>query len=126
MTLIEIMIVIAIIGGLMTVLGGQVFGTFEKAKIKQARIQISEVSKALELYATDCGSFPQSLEALEDNSEDCGEWGPSPYIKKYPKDPWNNDLIYEREGSDFILISLGADGEEGGEGQDKDIRSDEI
>lgn len=126
MTLIEIMIVIAIIGGLMTVLGGKVFGSFEKAKIKQARIQLREVGKALELYATDCGSFPKSLDALVDNAENCGDWGPSSYIKRYPKDPWNHDLIYDLDGGDYVLVSLGADGQDGGEGKNKDISSDDL
>jgi len=126
MTLIEIMIVVAILGGLMTILGQTVFKQFSKARTKQARIQILEMSKSLELYATDCGSFPtesQGLEALlEEPGDGCDNWGPDPYLKrKMLTDPWNSEIIYSVEGSDFDLISLGADKVEGGKGNDKDI-----
>ena len=127
MTLVEIMIVVAIIGGLMAVLGQTVFSRFGKAQTQQAKIQMREITKGLELYATDCGSFPKSIDALLDNAEGCDNWGPEPYIKaKMLNDPWNNELIYEKEGSNFILTSLGADGDEGGEGKDADISSEDL
>ena len=129
MTLIEIMIVIAIVGGLMAILGQNVFSRFGKAKVNQAKIQLREVSKALELYAVDCGSLPgedKGLNALVEDPGDCDNWGPEPYLKKIPKDPWNAEIIYENDGSSFSLLSLGADRREGGKGNDKDISSDDI
>lgn len=127
MTLIEIMIVIAIIGGLMATLGTTVFSNFSKARVKQAKIQMQELTKSLELYATDCGSFPsegKGLGALIEDPGECDNWGPEPYAKaKMLKDPWNNEFEYVRDGSSFILTSFGADGKEGGSGNDKDISS---
>lgn len=127
MTLIEIMIVIAIIGGLMTFLGQTVFSNLGKAKTQQAKIQIQEITKSIQLYAVDCGSVPQSINALLEDDGNCSNWGPDPYVKaNMIKDPWNNELVYEKNGSDFTLLSLGADGEDGGEGKDKDISSEDL
>lgn len=130
MTLVEIMIVVAIIGGLMAVLGQTVFSRFSKAKVQEAKIRIREITKSLELYATDCGSFPGTdagLNALLSDPGDCDNWGPEPYVKKNMlKDPWNNEIIYEKDGSNFRLLSFGADGKEGGSGNDQDISSDDI
>ena len=126
MTLVEIMIVIAIIGGLMAILGQSVIGRFSKSQVSQAKIQIRELGKGLELYYTDCGSYPNSLEDLVEAPDNCANWGPDPYIKKVPVDPWGSDYIYELDGSDYVLISMGADKEEGGTGKDKDISSADL
>lgn len=130
MTILEIMIVIAIVGGLMGILGNTVLGQLKKAKIKQAKIQIAEMGKALDMFYTDCGFYPGSdagLEALVDESAaNCDNWGPDPYVKKVDRDPWNNDFIYEVEGNSYILRSLGADREEGGKGENKDISSEDL
>lgn len=131
MTLLEIMIVLAILGGLIGILGTQVVGNLKKANIKEAKIQISEISKLLEMYYTDCGSYPTSdagLEALVDASaaSNCSSWGPDPYMKKVPLDPWKNDFIYESNGGKYRIISLGSDREEGGDGDAADISSDDI
>ncbi len=129
MTLIEIVIVLAIIVGMVSLFSGKVIDTFSKSKISSAKIQFSEIGKALEMYNIDCNSYPtteEGLIALAESSARCKNWGPKPYIKKQLlNDPWGNELIYERTtSSDFVIISLGADGNEGGEGLDADIRSD--
>ena len=127
MTLVEIMIVVAIIGGLMAILGTTVSTQFKKSQVKSARIQIREIGKALELYATDCGSFPddgKGLDALLEDPGDCDGWGPEAYLKETMlKDPWKNEFEYQKDGSNYIIISFGADGDEGGETYDKDINS---
>jgi general secretion pathway protein G len=126
MTLIEIVIVVAILASLMAILGTQVTKRFQKAKVDQAKIQIGEISKSLDMYYTDCGKYPQTLDALVNNDGSCSNWGPSPYIKKAAlKDPWQTDFIYELQGSNFTLISLGADNREGGEGNDADVSNQE-
>ena len=129
MTLIEIMIVMAILGGLMAFLGKTVFSQFGKAQIKQTRIQLSEIGKAFELFGVDCGSLPsteQGIEALLSDTGSCPNWGPDPYLKKSPKDAWNNEIFYENNGNGgYLLISYGADGREGGEAKNKDITSDD-
>jgi general secretion pathway protein G len=126
MTLIEIMIVLVIVGGLAAILAQNVMGKFGKAQANEAKIQIREIGKQLDLFYTDCGFYPQSLEGLTTADANCKNWGPEPYIKKVPKDPWNNDFIYAVEGSAYSLKSLGKDRKEGGSGNDADISSDDI
>ena len=64
-----------------------------------------------------CSYYPEDLSELIDGSEECGsDWGPKPYLKELPKDAWKNDFIYELDGSDFTLISLGRDKREGWKG----------
>jgi general secretion pathway protein G len=130
MTLIEIVIVVAILASLMAVLGSKVNERYQKAKVNQAKIQIGELTKALDMYYTDCFRYPtegEGLEALvsEDNAS-CSNWGPSPYIKKAAlRDPWDREFIYESDGTSFTIISLGADGKEGGSKLGADITSDD-
>lgn len=126
MTLLEIMIVLAILGGLIAVLASNVMGSFKKANVEQTKIQMNRIKDALNMYYTDCGSYPESLEGLSSASSDCSNWGPDPYLKDVPKDKWGSAFVYERDGADFFLMSLGEDRREGGEGLAKDIRSDEL
>src|SRR4051812_38426368 len=97
MTLLEIMIVLVILGGLIAILATQVQGRLKTAKIRQAKIQISEIGKALDMYFTDCNQYPsteEGLQALVQAPSTCSNWGPDPYLKKVQKDPWNGDFIY--------------------------------
>lgn len=129
MSLVEIMVVLAIIASVATFIITNVTGNLKKANIRQAKILIKEVSKALDMYYTDCGNFPSTdkgLGALVEDPGDCSDWGPDPYIKKIPKDPWNNELFYEVDGGSYILISLGADRREGGSAENKDISSEDL
>ena len=129
MTLIEIMIVIAILGGLMAILGQTVMGRLKKANMNQAKILIGEVSKALDMYYTDCSTYPsteEGLQALIQKPAGCASWGPDPYLKKLNKDPWGKELIYENVGNTYIIRSLGADKREGGSGDGEDISSDKL
>ncbi len=130
MTLIEIMIVLVIIGGLIAILGNTVVSQLGNAQTKEAVIQIKEVGKSLDMFYADCGFYPnsdQGLGALVESKGDCSNWGPDPYLKKVPRDPWNNEFIYEQKTrSAYALKSLGADGVEGGEGKNKDISSDDL
>lgn len=128
MTLLEIMIVLAILGGLIAVLATQVQGRLKASKIKQARIQIAEYGKALDQYFTDCNQYPtneEGLNALMTAPSSCTNWGPDPYLKKLTKDPWNGDFIYESSGNNYVLRSLGSDKREGGTGDAADISSDQ-
>lgn len=128
MTLLEIMIVLVILGGLIAILATQVQGRLKKAKMNQAKIQIAEYSKAFDLYYTDCNRFPstdEGLNALLQAPSSCSNWGPDPYLKKLAKDPWGNDFQYESQGNSFVLRSLGSDGREGGTGDAVDISSDQ-
>src|ERR1700722_13471792 len=133
MTLIEIMIVLVILGSMAGVLVVQVSKSLQKSRVQQAKILISEVGKALDQFNTDCGFYPttdqgiQALVTLPAGGKTCSNWGPESYIKKMPKDPWHNDLIYNcTDGQHYTLKSLGADGKEGGEGLNADISSEDL
>jgi general secretion pathway protein G len=130
MTLLEIIIVVTILGSLIAILGTKVATRARKAKVGEARIQISELSKNLEMYNTDCGHYPtaeQGFAALAPNGGDgCANWGPEPYIKKAPVlDPWGQPYIYLLENGTFTIISYGEDHKEGGSGYNTDISSND-
>jgi general secretion pathway protein G len=128
MTLLEIMIVLVILGGLIAILATSVRGSLKKAKMRQAKIQIAEYGKALDLYYQDCNNYPSAedggLEALMKAPASCPNWGPDPYLKKLNKDPWSGDFIYESTGNAYTLKSLGADHREGGDGESADITNE--
>lgn len=126
MTLIEIMIVLAIIGSIAALLLPNITGQLDKSKVKEARIQMTQIVNALSMYYTDCGKYPQSLEGLAKADAECSNWGPEPYYKKDLKDPFNHELVYEVTGTEYSLKSLGKDGKEGGSGNDKDITLEDI
>ena len=135
-TLIELMVVIVILGLLAGVIIPRFMGETDKAKVATTKMQIASLESALKMYKLDNGSYPsteQGLQALVE-SPTAGNlptnWRKGGYLEKgkVPKDPWKNDYIYICPGShgDFDLSSLGADGEPGGEGFDKDINNWEI
>ena len=103
MTLIEIMVVIAIIGIISTAIGFGVVGWLSSAKVKSARAQVNKVAGAVTVYAADA-DYPDNLEALVEAKL---------IKKKQLKDPWNQELIYrqdsEREGAEFDVCSTGED-----------------
>ena len=103
MTLIEIMVVIAIIGIISTAIGFGVVGWLSSAKVKSARAQVNKVAGAVTVYAADA-DYPDSLEALVEAKL---------IKKKQLKDPWSQELIFrmpsEREGAEFDVCSTGED-----------------
>ncbi len=118
MTLIEIMIVLVIIGGLATVLAVNVTDRLEKSKVEQAKMAGSQILQALSLYYGDCGSYPPDavgLNALVENKAGCKSWGPTAYLKADKlEDPWKNKFEYHLEGETVTVRSLGRDRKEGG------------
>jgi general secretion pathway protein G len=130
-TLIEIMVVIVILGILATLIIPRFMGREEEARRTVARVQIESMETALKLYKLDNGVYPsteQGLQALVEPptiGQIPRKWREGGYLEKgrVPKDPWDNDYIYLSPGvhGDFDLISYGADGEPGGEGNNKDI-----
>ncbi|NQZ00966.1 MAG: type II secretion system major pseudopilin GspG [Bdellovibrionales bacterium] len=125
MTLLEIMIVLAILGGLLAVLATNVMSSFNKSKVENTKIQMKLIGDSLNMYNLDCGSYPTSLEGLV-SKDDCPNWGPDPYLKKVPRDAWNTEFLYEVDGSSYYLISLGEDRREGGSGLAADLNSDDL
>ena len=129
MTLIEILVVLVLIGIVLGIVGGNFIGKGEKAKADAARIEIGQISQTLDLYKLEIGRYPSSqdgLQALISAPAGTANWN-GPYWKKntLPKDPWGNEYKYLAPGTKgpYDIISLGADGKEGGEGVDKDISS---
>ena len=129
MTLIEILVVVVLIGLVLGIVGGNFIGRGEKAKADAAKIEIGQIGQALDLYKLETGRYPSSsdgLQALVTAPGGASNWN-GPYWKKsqIPKDPWGNDYRYTSPGQKgaYDILSLGADGKEGGEGANKDIAS---
>jgi len=123
-TLIELLVVMAILGMLAALVGPALFGNLSKGQRTTAASQISNLESALDTYRLDVGSYPESLSGLVSNDSGSPRWN-GPYIRdeEVPLDPWDNPYHYEPDGRDFILMSYGADGVRGGEGDDADIGS---
>ena len=127
-TLIEMLIVMVILGLLAALVGPRMFGKVGKSRQKAAKAQISLFETALDTYRLDTSKYPttdQGLEALRVNPGDVGRWD-GPYLpKNVPLDPWGQAYQYRSPGEhgDFDIISFGADGAEGGEGEDEDVVS---
>ena len=131
-TLIEIMMVVVIIGIIVAILVPNLVGQDDKARTQAEQAQLRGIAQALELYKMDNRRYPsteQGLNALVEKPSGFPEpkgWGPEPYLRKYPLDQWENDYVYSSNGRNFELKSLGADGNDGGEGFDADISYAEI
>lgn len=131
-TLIEIMIVVVILG----ILGAIIVPTFmsrpDQARVTAAETDLRSIGAALDLYRLDNFQYPsseQGLEALVSKPSGFPEpknYNPDGYIKSLPTDPWGSPYVYEKAGSGYSLLSLGADGAEGGEGFDADIRLEDL
>lgn len=131
-TLIEIMVVLAILGFLVAMVAPNILGRTGEAQVKIAKAQIKEISNALDLYKLDNYFYPSTAQGLgalvekPSGSPEPKNWKSGGYMKKLPQDPWGNDYVYITEGGSFEIISLGADGAEGGEDESADISSKDI
>ena len=128
LTLVEIMIVLVILGGLIGFLAPRVIGGKDKANQRLAKNSIEDLRQQLEIYSADCGDYPSSENGLtallEDPGDDCPNWmGPYVNQEKQIKDPWGTEFVYEADGSDYTITSLGKDRRPGGDGYDRDISS---
>jgi general secretion pathway protein G len=127
-TLIELMIVLVILGLIMGIVGPQAMKYLGKGKTQSTKVQIENLSAALDMYRLEVGNYPTSadgLKALVTQPSNARGWN-GPYLKKgdVPKDAWNNDYQYKRPGSNnhpYDLGSFGADGAAGGEGENADL-----
>ena len=122
-TLMEIIVVFVLIAGLMAFVGPKIWEQMTKAKSKEAVIRIQQLAGQIELYKLEVGRYPDSLQALVKQPPGVEKWA-GPYVKEGElKDAWGNDYKYAvpGQGKPFDLISLGADGREGGEGENRDV-----
>jgi general secretion pathway protein G len=126
-TLVELLVVLAILALLAGIVGPRVLGQLGGAKSKTAAVQIADLEKTLELFKLDVGRYPtaeEGLEALVKKPANATAWS-GPYLKGgVPADPWNHPYLYKPgAGGTFEILSLGADGTPGGEGENVDIRN---
>lgn len=126
-TLIELLVVLVILGLLAALAGPRVMKYLGGAKSDTAKLQVEELASAMDLYKLEVGRYPtteEGLEALVKAPGGVTGWN-GPYLKKkeVPKDPWGNSFHYAAPGQHgaFDLYSLGADNQEGGEGENKDL-----
>lgn len=120
-TIIELLIVMAILGMLAVMVAPNLFNQADSARRDAVLSQISALGSALDAYRLDIGQYPDDLEALMRNTSGRASWN-GPYLRgQVPSDPWGNPYVYRREGASFSIKSYGADGREGGEGNDADI-----
>lgn len=128
-TLIELLVVLVILGLLAGLVGPRVMKQLGQSKTKTAKLQIEELSAALDMYRLEVGRYPtqdQGLQALVEQPAAVENWN-GPYLRKntVPADPWGQRYEYRIPGEhgDFDLYSLGADGTQGGEGENADVVS---
>lgn len=123
-TLVEIVIVIALIGLILAVVANRIMGSQKRAEYKLAQTQLQTLSGKIEQYQSDVGALPDSLNQLITAPVNTSGWL-GPYSRSEElQDPWHHPIDYRRpgdEGRAYQLTSLGADGKAGGEGVDKDM-----
>ena len=118
-TLVELMVVIAIIAILAGIVGINVFKSLDEANVSNAKAQIKNFKTALVAYKIKNKKFPTTSEGLE---------AIAPFMDppKVPLDPWNNPYVYSADGNTYKIMSYGADGSPGGDGINADISSDAL
>ncbi|MBI4126497.1 MAG: type II secretion system major pseudopilin GspG [Deltaproteobacteria bacterium] len=132
MTLIEIMVVIAILGLIASIVTVSVINSLDEAKVDTAKTQIKALENALDQFRRDAGFYPsteqglQALVAKPSAGRVPKRYPPKGYMKSVPKDPWGCDYTYYSpgiQGHETEIYSLGADCQEGGSDYDADISS---
>lgn len=129
--MIEIIAVLVIVGLLAGVATTSFMSRIEKAKVITTKTSLGQLSTAVGQFYLDVGRHPdedEGLEAIVMEPADAEGWAPGGYLEsdEVPTDGWGNDFVYLSPAENdrpFVIISYGADGEEGGEGNDTDLKS---
>ncbi len=129
LTLVEMMVVLVILGLLTTIVVINVLPAADQADMQKARADISTLEVALDQYRLDMKTYPtmaqglQALVSVPDGANRAQSYRPGGYIRKLPLDPWGNPYVYQIPGENgqIDIYSYGADGREGGEGNNADI-----
>ena len=128
-TLLELLVVLGIIAMLAGIVSPQVMKHMGESKTKAAKVQLEDLASTLDMYKLDAGTYPsteQGLNALIEAPDNARHWS-GPYLSKskIPLDPWQNEYhyVFPGEHGKFDIFSYGADGKEGGTGEDQDIVS---
>ncbi|MFS2202126.1 MULTISPECIES: type II secretion system major pseudopilin GspG [Pseudomonas] len=125
-TLLELLVVLVVLGLLAGIVAPKYFAQLGRSEVKVAKAQIEGLSKALDLYRLEVGHYPsteQGLQALVTAPADEPRWT-GPYLqKKLPLDPWGHNYTYRYPGenSEYDLLSMGKDGQPGGEGENAEV-----
>lgn len=126
-TLLELLVVIAVLGMLAALVGPQVLRYLGTSRSETASVQIRNITAALDLYRLDNGELPadgQGLAALVADPGDAAAWA-GPYLPdgEALRDPWGRTYLYRNPGThgEVDVYTLGADNKEGGEGEDRDV-----
>lgn len=130
-TMIELMAILIIIGLLATLVVTKVASRIDEARVTTTKANLKILSERVNQFKLDTGRYPteeEGLTALIEQPSDVTNYEPGGYLEttEIPKDAWNNDFVYElhpESGKPFVIKSYGADGQEGGEGSDKDLLS---
>ncbi len=125
-SLIELLIVIVILGGLVAVVAPGLMDAADGAKRDTVCLKMNDLKKRLDMFKLDNGVYPETEEGFQallqnPDTDKYPNYREKPYLKSIPKDSWKTPFVYVKKGSDFELISFGADRKEGGEGSNKDI-----
>jgi general secretion pathway protein G len=125
-TLLELVIVLVILGTIMAFVGPKIFQGMGKANSATAKIMIQDIAGKLEIFRLEVGRYPtaqEGLQALAKQPPGVDKWA-GPYLKESDlKDPWGNDFRYNQPGNGkpYDVISLGADNQPGGDGENRDV-----
>ena len=125
-TLVEVMVVVVIIGLMVAAVAPVVLGRLDDARVERVKADLRTIEGALTLYRVDNFAYPTTVEGLQSlvtEPSTARAWR-GPYLQELPIDAWNQVYEYRRPGTrggDYDLFSLGADGAEGGQGNDADI-----
>lgn len=125
-SLIELLIVIVILGGLVAVVAPGLMDSADQAKRDTVCLKMHDLEKRLDMFKLDNGVYPDTEEGFEalisnPDSDKYPNYRAKPYLKTIPKDSWKTPFVYIKKGEEIEIISFGADRKEGGEENAKDI-----
>lgn len=125
-SLIELLIVIVILGGLVAVVAPGLMDSADQAKRDTVCLKMNDMKKRLDMFKLDNGNYPdteEGFQALVSNPDEdkYPNYRAKPYMKKVPKDSWKTPFLYVNKGSDVEIVSFAANRAEGGDENDKDI-----
>jgi len=125
-SLIELLIVIVILGGLVAVVAPGLMDSADQAKRDTVCLKMNDLKKRLDMFSLDNGAYPDTEEGFEallsnPDTEKYPNYRAKPYLKKLPKDSWKTPFVYLKTGDDVEIISFASDRKEGGEENSRDI-----
>jgi general secretion pathway protein G len=125
-SLIELLIVIVILGGLVAVVAPGLMDSADQAKRDTVCLKMNDLKKRLDMFKLDNGVYPDTEEGFNallgnPDQDKYPNYRAKPYLKKLPKDSWRTEFIYLNKGDEVEIISFASDRKEGGEDGGKDI-----